>query len=246
MSKASYKAHRLHVAWIQFLTAIFTLWACIRIFYTVYVGPNKQARLDKILRNWGHHLLDPTGLKLKINNPYLEAFDPTKRIILMVNHTSLYDIPISYLAVPGSIRMLAKKELFKIPIFGQAMHLSGMVSVDRQNREQAKKDLAAAKKALETGTVLWVAPEGTRSRDGKLHRFKKGGFHVAIQTQATIIPVGIKGVNKVLPSNSYDLVMNGEVEVSVGEPIDASDYTLSNKDQLIDKVYNSIASLIEE
>ena len=240
----AYKAHRLHVAWVQFLTALFTLIACLRIFGIILFMPDKRARFDRVMRFWARRLLIPTGLNIKVNNPINQAFDNHERIILMVNHSSLYDIPVSFLAIPGSIRMLAKKELFRIPIFGQAMRACGMVSIDRHNREQAKKDLQNAREQLESGTVLWIAPEGTRSKDGKLHSFKKGGFYLALETEAIIIPVAICGINDVLPSNSLDLVINGEVVVNVGEAIDASEYSKDTREDLIERVHQSISHML--
>ncbi|MCP3673035.1 MAG: 1-acyl-sn-glycerol-3-phosphate acyltransferase [Gammaproteobacteria bacterium] len=241
----TYKASRQHVAWIQLLTAIYTFWRSLRIIWIAYVGANKQSRIDEQTHLWAKNLLLPTGLKINIHNPHDQEFSKDKRIILMCNHSCLYDIPVSFVAVPGSIRMLTKKELFKIPVLGTALTKGGFVSIDRQNSKQARKDLKCAKAELEKGVMLWVAPEGTRSRDGRIHRFKKGGFHLAIETKATIVPIGIRGINKVLPSNTFDLTINGEIDVCIGKEFDATNFDKNQLNDLLKLVEDEMRSIVE-
>jgi len=233
MANKKYTASRLHVAWLQFISTIYTIWACIKIIYFAHFTRQKQKSIDKVTNVWAKHILKPTGLKINVHNPHQQKFKIGKPIILMCNHASLYDIPVSYLAIPGSIRMLTKKELFNIPILGAALSKGGWVSIDRTNSEQARKDLTTAKAELEKGIMLWIAPEGTRSRDGKLHKFKKGGFHLAIETGATIIPIAIKGITDVLPSNTVKLVINGEVDVVIGTEINAADFDKKQRNELL-------------
>jgi 1-acyl-sn-glycerol-3-phosphate acyltransferase len=232
----AYTASRLHVAWIQFLTVLYTIWACIKIIFFAYFSQQKQKSIDKVTNVWARQLLKPTGLKITVDNPHQQKFEVGKPIIIMCNHSSLYDIPVSYLAVPGSIRMLTKKELFRIPILGTALAKGGWISIDRKNSDQARRDLKLAREELEKGIMLWIAPEGTRSRDGKLHKFKKGGFHLAIETKATIIPIGIKGINEVLPSNTVDRTINGEITVVIGNEINAAQYDKKRRNELLSAV----------
>ena len=112
--------------------------------------------------------------------------------------------------------------------------------------EQAKKDLKAAGEKMEDGIVLWIAPEGTRSRTGRLGSFKKGGFILAIETGAQIIPVGIRGSEKVLPAKTWDFYLDQQVDIHIGKPIDASAYTLENKDELIEAVRRELKALCGE
>jgi 1-acyl-sn-glycerol-3-phosphate acyltransferase len=165
----------------------------------------------------------------------------------MCNHTSLYDIPISYKAFSGySIRMLAKKEMFKIPVMGKGMQAAEFPFVDRKNRHQAIKDLAYAKQLMESGIIIWIAPEGTRSKDGRLKPFKKGAFITAIEAKAMIIPMGIRGAFSILPARSRQFNLDQTAEIHIGEPIDAAEYTLENKEELIQAVYQSISQLVGE
>jgi len=151
----------------------------------------------------------------------------------MVNHRSHYDIPLSFVSLPGSIRMLTKNELFKIPIWGKGMKAAEFISIDRKNLEQALKDLDEARRLMLSGIVLWVAPEGSRSRTGKLGEFKKGGFMLALQTGAIIIPVGIKGSETILPPDSLDFYLNRKVDITIGEPLDAALYNVDQRDALM-------------
>lgn len=241
-----YKASRLHVAWLQLLTVIYTIWACIKIIWFAHFSREKQKKIDSVTQTWALHLIKPTGLKINVLNPHQQNFEIGKPTILMCNHSSLYDIPVTFLSIPGSIRMLTKKELFKIPILGSGLKNGGFVSIDRKNNEQARKDLQNAKEELSKGIMLWIAPEGTRSRDGKLHRFKKGGFHLAIETGATIIPIGIEGINKVLPSNTIEVSINGEINVHIGKEINAANYTRNQRKELLAEVESEMRSILNQ
>ncbi len=139
--------------------------------------------------------------------------------------------------------MLTKKELFRVPIWGRGLTAGEFISIDRHNRRQAFRDLEEARKKMESGIILWVAPEGTRSRDGSLGAFKKGGFMLALQTGATIVPVGIRGAHDVLPARSLALRLGQEAEVHVGEPIDASVYSIEQRDHLMAAVEAQIRRL---
>jgi 1-acyl-sn-glycerol-3-phosphate acyltransferase len=164
----------------------------------------------------------------------------------MTNHRSYYDIPLSFVSLPGSIRMLTKKELFKIPIWGKGMKAAEFISIDRHDLAQALKDLDEARKIMQSGIVLWLAPEGTRSRTGRLQDFKKGGFMLALQTGAVIIPVGIKGSETILPPDTFDFVLGRKIEVNIGEPIDASLYNIEQRDALMENVRHAIEGLAGE
>jgi len=244
--KQAYRASRLHVAWIQIQTAIYTFWSSSKIIFLAAFARQKQQSVDKALLQWARSLLRPIGLKINVHNPLNQQFATDRPTILMCNHSSLYDIPITFVAVPGSIRMLTKKELFKIPVLGPAMRNSGFISVDRQNSAQARKDLKLARAELEKGIMLWIAPEGTRSRDGKLHPFKKGGFHLAIEMGATIIPIGIRGINNVLPSNTVELVINGVVDVYIGKEVNGADFTIEQRNELMKIVSDEMHSILDQ
>jgi 1-acyl-sn-glycerol-3-phosphate acyltransferase len=166
-----------------------------------------------------------------------------KPTILMSNHQSLYDIPLVFVALPGSIRMLTKKELFRVPIWGRALAAGEFVSIDRRNHKQALRDLADARRKMEDGIVLWVAPEGTRTRDGYLGPFKKGAFMLALETGARIIPIGIRGATDALLPDSFHARLGCTAEVRLGAPIDAATYSVDSRADLMREVETRICEL---
>ncbi|MCW8979142.1 MAG: 1-acyl-sn-glycerol-3-phosphate acyltransferase, partial [Marinobacter sp.] len=145
---------------------------------------------------------------------------------------------------PGSIRMLAKKELFSIPLLGQAMRAAEFPSVDRFNRQRAVRDLEKARAMMESGIVLWAAPEGTRSPDGKLLPFKKGCFHLALDTEAVIVPVAVRGIHRVLPARTWQINLGQPVDVRVGEPLDTAGKTKADLDEVMTEVRARLTELL--
>tara|TARA_R110000868_G_scaffold392875_1_gene663714 strand:+ start:26060 stop:26788 length:729 start_codon:yes stop_codon:yes gene_type:complete len=199
------------------------------------------ARTNRVIRCWSASLLRLIRLKYQTFNPYHVDFNDGKQYIVMCNHTSVYDIPLSIIALDASVRMVAKKELSRIPIFGHAMQRNDFVFIDRKNRHQAIKDLEAAAEKMRQGIVVWIAPEGTRSRDGKLLPFKKGGFMMALQTGATIVPVGIRGAHEIAASKSLKVKMGLQAEVHIGKPIDTTEYKSAQREELMERVKLEIA-----
>lgn len=243
---APYKASRLHVAWIQFLTGVWTVWYSLRVIFAALLASDKRQKITLITRKWAKKLLQPTGLVIHVHGAeHLQKLSGQPTIV-MCNHTSLYDIPVSFLALDADIRMLAKKELYSIPILSTALRAGDFVAIDRSNIDQAKLNLKKAESKLRSGIVLWVAPEGTRSRDGELKPFKKGGFYLAIDTKAMILPVVIKGLDKILPTNSYDLTIHGQVQVMIGEPIDATGFSKKQSNELRENTRASMKQLLEQ
>jgi 1-acyl-sn-glycerol-3-phosphate acyltransferase len=202
---------------------------------------------DNEIHRWIDNLLNEVQVKYKVINPFNVQPQAGKATIIMCNHSSAYDIPLAFKVFPKcSIRMLSKKELEKIPLMGKAMKAAEFPFIDRKNKYQAIKDLAYVQQLMESGIIMWIAPEGTRSKDGKLGRFKKGAFVAAIQSNATIIPIGIRGANNILPARTFNIHLNQNAEILVGKPIDASQFTLENKDELIQQTFNVIKELVGE
>lgn len=198
---------------------------------------------DSYIFEWSRRMLRVVDIKIsKVEFACPIIYQAQRCYIIMSNHASHYDIPIIFQTLPGSIRMLAKKELFKIPLFGRMLRENEFPSVDRENRRQAIKDLEVAETIMRSGIVLWIAPEGTRSKHpDHLGPFKKGGFILALKSQAIIIPVGIRGSAKILPSHTWDFSPGEEVEVHVGEPIESANF--ADKDQLLEYVEDQISLL---
>lgn len=237
------KASLIHLLVLMAASVSVTLWYCLRALWTGAITRNPRPVIDNICRRWSSALVRLIDLRWRVIGT-MPAIEPQRRYIVMCTHASHYDIPLSFVALPGSLRMLAKKELSRIPIFGQAMRAAEFIFIDRHNREQALKDLTAARLKMESGIVLWVSPEGTRSTNGELLPFKKGCFHLAIDTQAIIIPVAIRNISKVLPKGTFNLNLGVETEVHIGTPIDASGYSLEQRQALSEQVERSMRQLL--
>jgi 1-acyl-sn-glycerol-3-phosphate acyltransferase len=232
--------------WIIIVAVTSTLSICLLVFYLRLIRTYNREYADSVLRWWSGVLLRTVGASWEVYNSHDVTIIPGRPHIIMANHRSYYDIPLSFVSLPGSIRMLTKKELFKIPIWGKGMKAAEFISIDRHNLEQALKDLEEARKIMQSGIVLWVAPEGTRSRTGRLGDFKKGVFMLALQTGAVIIPVGIKGSETILPPDTFDFVLGREIEVNIGEPIDTALYSTERRDALMQNVRHAIEGLTGE
>ncbi len=240
------KASFLKKIWIIIVTVTSTLWICLLVFYLRLTRTYNREYADSVLRWWSGVLLREVGASWEVSDTHNVTIKPGRPHIIMANHRSYFDIPLSFVSLPGSIRMLAKKELFKVPIWGQGMKAAEFISIDRHDLDQALKDLAEARQIMQSGIVLWVAPEGTRSRTGRLGDFKKGGFMLALQTGAIIIPVGIQGSETILPPDTFDFVLGRKIEVNIGEPIDASLYNIEQRDALMQNVRHAIEGLAGE
>ena len=240
------KVSKIRTLWIIILSTIYTVNTTGQSILKRFVGTTNRAWVDATLHTWEQRILKLVRVTCNVVNPYNIEPKSGQPTIIMCNHTSLYDIPLSMRAFPNhSIRMLAKKELSKIPIMGKGMTAAEFPFIDRKNRRQAFRDLEVVQQLLESGIVIWIAPEGTRSKDGKLAPFKKGAFITAIQAKATIIPIGIRGAYDILPAPSHQLNINQTAEIHIGKPIDASRFTPENKDVLIAEVFQSIKNLVE-
>ncbi|MCW8880551.1 MAG: 1-acyl-sn-glycerol-3-phosphate acyltransferase [Kangiellaceae bacterium] len=234
------KASKLRFYWIAFMTGVYTFWYSSRVIVSVTMFKDSRDSVTRHMTNWARKLLELIEVKVTVANESNFPRDGKRPVIVMCNHSSLYDIPISAVALKTNLRMLAKKELFKIPVFSAALRNGEFVSIDRQNREQSLKDLQIAKERMLDGITLWIAPEGTRSKDGKLAKFKRGGFHLALETQALIVPVVVKDIHKVQSGKDLTLYLNQEIEVEICKPVDASNYTIDERRQLVEQVRNEM------
>jgi 1-acyl-sn-glycerol-3-phosphate acyltransferase len=240
------KAGILQSIWLWVAGCALTAHLCLKAVVKSLFSKLDRSWIIAQLQAWEKKLHSLIQLKIKVENPHQVNFEPGKPYILMPNHASLLDIPITFHAFPNtSIRMLAKKELSFIPLMGRAMKKAEFPFINRKNRTQAIKDLAYAKHLMEDGVVLWIAPEGTRSKTGELQAFKKGGFITAIQAGATIVPLAIVGADKILKKGQYRINLSQKVTVHVGRPIDASSYALENKDKLIETVRGEMSTLLQ-
>jgi 1-acyl-sn-glycerol-3-phosphate acyltransferase len=165
--------------------------------------------------------------------------------LLMPNHQSHFDIPVLLGCLQTQFRWLAKAELFKIPIFGKAMRGCGYISIDRSNREAAFASIRQAGNAIRGKVSVLIFPEGTRSPDGRLLPFKKGGFVLAADSGVPILPIGIYGTGRILPKKRL-LLDPGPVVLRIGPPVDTAGYDRETKDALMEKVHQALCEAVAD
>ena len=200
-------------------------------------------RVYRINQLWTWLVLRLCGISLRIQG--LENLDTGQQYVFMVNHQSNIDIPVLIQSlVRFQLRWIAKKELLRVPLFGWAMWATKHVTVDRSDPLDAVKSLERARERLAAGISIVVFPEGTRSRDGKLLPFKKGGFFLAAKTRTQIVPITIVGSANVLPAGGWKL-RAGAVEVFVDRPIATEDYRAGKLKALSDQVRQVIAGRLQ-
>ncbi len=171
----------------------------------------------------------------------LDTFDNAGTYIYMCNHVSNLDPPLVVPSIPKRSAVLVKKELFRIPLLGKAMRMASFVPVDRSNREAAIASIQRASEVLHSGVNIIVFPEGTRSSDGKLLPFKKGPFHMAMESGVPVIPMTIYGTEAMMPKKTWKIT-KGTATLVFHPPMNPGDF--SDREQLMAAVRDKIASAL--
>ena len=159
-----------------------------------------------LARLWSWLILTTCGVKVSLTG--LENLDKNRNYIFAANHQSIYDIPILFAWLPFSFRILYKESLNRVPFMGWHLFLCGHISVDRSNPVRARQSLERAAKRIQQGTSVVVFPEGTRSANGSVGRFKQGSFLLAIKSGVPVVPITI--------SESWRIMKRGQVTVHPG------------------------------
>jgi 1-acyl-sn-glycerol-3-phosphate acyltransferase len=173
--------------------------------------------------------------QLPVDRPY----------VFMANHLSTVDIWAMLVALPVPVRMIAKKQLAAIPLLGWAMWAGRFIFIDRQNPASARRSIERAKERIRNGQSVLLFPEGTRSRDGRLLPFKKGGFHLAVDAGVPVVPVAIRGTREAMPPGSLQ-VHAGHVQVSIGAPIATAGLAPDDRERLLEQVRAEIVGMLDE
>jgi 1-acyl-sn-glycerol-3-phosphate acyltransferase len=202
--------------------------------------PPRGAWVFAIARLWAAALLKASGIRVRVARD--AALDPAGNYLFLPNHQSLFDIPLLLATVPGPVRFLAKRSLFRIPIFGWAMKAGGFIPVDRKERGSARESFQAAVAQLATGTSVVIFPEGTRSLTAELLPFERGGFLMALKSGLPLVPVGIRGGLAIQRRGNF-AIRPGVLEIAYGAPIRAEEFGLRRKGELMGEVQRRVAEL---
>ncbi len=216
-----------------------TLFFSVLAFLLCWIPPRGRV-VFWFARLWSRGVLLFAGSRLETASEIV--LDRSARYVFMANHQSLFDIPALLITTPVETRFLAKRSLFQIPFFGWALKAGGFVSIDRTSRERAQSAFTSALRQLRSGASILVFPEGTRSLDGRLLPFKRGGLLLALRSGLPIVPVGIRGTLRMRSRASY-LIRPGTAVVRYGRPIDPAAYGVRALDRLEADLRGRIAEL---
>ena len=181
--------------------------------------------------------------RIKINGN--ENINPDKSYIFVANHQSMFDIFLIYGYLNAKFKWIMKQEIRKTPLLGKACESMGHIFVDRSSPMRAQKSLEEAKDRLLQGSnSVFLFPEGTRSANGKIGRFKRCAFTIARDLHLPIIPVTISGAYNVLPKNGW-YITPGKITMTIHQPIDTTNLSDDNLNEMIDQVKNTIESKLK-
>ena len=177
-----------------------------------------------------------TGVRLagiRVQCIGLEQLDPSRTYIFMANHVSNIDPPLLAPRIPGRTSIMAKQELFKIPILGKAMRMASLIPVNRGDRDAGIAAVRAATEVVKQGIHMMIYVEGRRSFDGKLLPFKKGPFYLAEEVRVPVVPSTISGTHYVMPKRRFS-IKPGVVTLIFHKPIEPEEF--GSREELMEKV----------
>jgi 1-acyl-sn-glycerol-3-phosphate acyltransferase len=226
----------IKVFWLFFWAILATVILFLPIMISTLLSRtgNLPFQVSKL---WARLMLFVTNVRVDIRNR--EKIDPSKSYVIISNHQSLFDILALVTTLGIQFRWVIKIELLKIPLFGYALYASRNIFIDRSNRQKAIESINKGMNRLPEGVSVMFFGEGTRSPDGEIKAFKKGGFNLAVQRGLPILPVTVNGSRSVLPKKSM-IFKSGRIEVVISDPIEVKNYTDANLDVLIETTRNAV------
>jgi 1-acyl-sn-glycerol-3-phosphate acyltransferase len=227
-----------------FFVTIFIPWTLFVIFTGVPLSFIRSDYLHSYARFWAKISLRLAGVRLSVKG--IENIPTDRPIIYMPNHQSNFDILALFAGLPGQFRWLAKEELFHIPLLGMAMRRTGYIPVNRSDRRKAIQGMAEAVRRITEGTSVIIFPEGTRSPDGTLLPFKKGGFIMALQSQVPVVPVAIRGSRDIMPKHSLLIQGGGDIRVDILPALETKNRPVSDRDALMEEVRRPLEAALGE
>jgi 1-acyl-sn-glycerol-3-phosphate acyltransferase len=200
-------------------------------------------RVLDLARAWSGWVTSFAGVKIVVENR--ANLVPDRPYVFMANHASSLDIWAVFVAIPRRIRLIAKKQLARIPFFGWVMWAGRFIFIDRKNGVAARRSIEVAGQRIHDGDSVLLFPEGTRTRDGTLGPFKKGGFHLALKAGVPIVPVALRGTRELMPRGSL-LLRSGTMTVVIGDPIPTQGLSDEDRANLGERVRSVVEAMLRE
>lgn len=219
-------------------TILFCLWAALLTLF----GCGSRVIHFYVAKPWARVILWLSRVKVLPRG--CEHVDDRIPRIYMTNHQSYFDILGLLAYLPVDFKFLMKQELMKIPLFGFAMKRAGYIGIERNDPRKAVKSMQCAAERIRNGVSVLIFPEGTRSEDGRLQDFKRGGFKLALKSRCDIIPVVIQGSSHIMPKGSFT-IRRGQFTLSIGKPILVADYSARDIEALMDRVREEMLEELE-
>jgi 1-acyl-sn-glycerol-3-phosphate acyltransferase len=222
--------------WFHFWLVLVTVSAGVVIIFISFLTPNPTS-LQQVARWWGRILLRLARIPVQVEG--LEHLAPGQAYVYAANHRSNFDIYVLIANLPGRFLFIAKKSLFRIPVFGQALTRLGSISVDRDNLQSAIQSLNQATAIVKSGVSMIIFPEGTRATSRELLPFKKGVFIMAMKAGQPIVPVSISGTRFIQVRRSIR-VRPGPIKVVISPPVFPQAF--GRKEDLMEAVRQAVAA----
>ena len=217
--------------------AIHTIIFCIWSFIVALI--DKEGRLIHLYAAgpWARIILWVCGIKVRTEGR--ENIDTRQPHIYMTNHQSYFDIFALLAYLPVDFKFILKQELMKIPLLGFSMRRAGYIGIEREDPRKAVQSINKAAEKIKRGASVVIFPEGTRSIDGRIQAFKRGGFNLALRSGCDIVPVTIGGSYRIVPKGSLK-INKGSFSMHIGKPISIKGYDKRNVTQLMEQVRDAM------
>jgi 1-acyl-sn-glycerol-3-phosphate acyltransferase len=216
------------------------LWITVALV-TYLVTRSRRPGLFLARRVWAPGILAAGPARLEVHG--LEKLDLARPYLFAANHQSFVDIPALFAALPVPLLFLGKIELARIPFLGWYMRAMGMVFIDRSDKARSARSVERITRRLREGWSLLSFPEGTRSPDGRLQRFRSATFAAAIDTGVPVVPVALEGATRVFPRNGVG-ARPGTIRIFIGEPIHTEGLTRDTRVDLADRTQRAVGEML--
>jgi len=242
------RADRRETGWavVNALQAVYillwsALWISVALLVTALTWRRGPA-LALARRVWAPGLL---AIAVTLEVEGRERIDFSRPHLFVANHQSWADIPALFVALPVPLLFMAKRELARVPFLGWYIQAMGMVFVERSARAAGAASVGQAAERLGHGWSVLSFPEGTRSRDGRVHTFKSAGFAAAIEAGVPVVPVALEGAGRIIPPDGGFRIRPGRVRLRIGEPIPTAGLGRDDRIALARQAERAVADLLE-